>query len=310
VPRTEQCIFVNSLRTWRGPERSNVTLYMIGDSTMFHQAVGACQTFDMFFESMHDLHASSQSQKKMSVRFMTGFIPDKLYTCKIPLPMQGSLTVAYYSIAKPISEAYWGSLAKMQELVGQPPDILYFNAALHYLHMLPASPSWDFKDWQNYETDMDDFLSLEIVRKTALVVFMKSHAVCDTKYNAEFGKIVEGLERASDEVVQPCLDSGYGASSQQCMDGFMVKRGVSKLNTRAANVINAWVAKNPQRTIGVVDGFSITENDNCEHTEVGDAKHYPFLVFRELRALWEIFVTPNPSVDLVGEADYSPIDGC
>ena len=72
---------------------------------------------------------------------------------------------------------------------------------------------------------MHDVFSLEIVRKTAVVVFMKSHAVCDSNYNGEFEKSGKGLERTSDEVVQPCLGSGRGASRRQCLDGFRVKDG-------------------------------------------------------------------------------------
>jgi len=286
------CTFVRGLGALKS---GDVTLYMIGDSTMFHQAKGACMAATKHFHTPDGPWSTPGFGKLMQqspdefMKAAAGFTEGMHFSCHIPLP-KGKLFLGFYASGMPPHDL--GALAKMRKIFGGKPDILYFGAGMHMMHMEPQAMVWSpsaINASMNFQDDMQRFLSHPVVKGTPHVVYFKSHSICEERYTGQFQSIVGALKQNPADVANKCAAHVHqewkmDVSPQQCLDHFMVRENALKMNGKAAAVINGWSGKTGKK-VKFVDGYQITDGDQCQHTDITDGRHYMPLVPTELAHL-------------------------
>jgi len=286
----ESCTFVKAL----GAKSGNFQVYMLGDSTVFHQAKGACMAATKHFQVPDGPWSKPGFGKLMmlpeppvELTKRSGFADATHFKCEIPLPKNGKLTIVYWGIGRPPHD--FDDLKYMAKLYGPKPDVFYFGAGLHYMHMEP-SMHWHeaaFEAYKNLEKDVPKFLSSSMVKASPTVVYFKTHAICDERYQAAFMNILHDLKNLPQQgTAEKCVASVSKAlhtnvTSQECLDSYMVRENAMKLNNRIMAALNKCQGKQ----VKYVDGFGITDVDKCAHSDYGDGRHYTQLVPRELAEL-------------------------
>jgi hypothetical protein len=314
-----RCPLAKSLSTWKGPSRSQLTLYMFGDSIVRKQFEGVCGTSGGYDVKDISVTATDPETKETE--------QTKIFTCEIPLPGESTLLAAFVGNHQ-AAPSRIDLLESMHEHL-KPPDMLYFDGGMHFLHMMPYRVWVEYPQWLNYEAILNSFLQHPIVRGVPKLAFMTSHWICEEKYVGDYAQVINVIQHDPDEAVQSCTEyitdkfatkeskgndataaasmhtltssadaaavaSFDGGPKQQCKDSFLVSDGIKKLNDRAVSAI-----KQQSKQVGVVDCFTITK-DQCEYTDSGDGRHYDDLVYKELSQFWE-----TVQADAKGPSDIS-----
>ena len=201
---------------------------------------------------------------------------------------QGINLVAYKGL-KPGVKWYagWGYnysvdyFQRMEAKYGRP-TVVYFNDGesdgLHYLHLEPYR-KWgngSYWVWKNAEMLARSFVSnvREAYGRSVIIIFMSSHAICESKYTGEYLSAVHLLRKDPAAFVQPCARK---FPLKDCLEATFTSDGTRLLNKRVLEALHGQLD-------GHVDGFAITEG-RCEYTRRGDGRHYLPLVPQEIDAL-------------------------
>jgi len=260
----DSCTFVKGLGALKS---GDVTLYMMGDSTMFHQAKGACMSATKHFHTPDGPWSTPGFGKLMQqspdellqespdefMKAAAGFSDGTHFSCQIPLP-KGKLFLGFYASGMPPHEL--PALAKMRKVFGRKPDILYFSAGLHYMHMEPNAMVWSQKAIdasKNFHDDLHKFLSHPLVKGTPHIVYFKSHSICEERYTGQFQSIVNALKKNPADVANKCAahvasEWKVDVTPQQCLDHFMVRENGMKMNAKADGIINGWSARTGKKS--------------------------------------------------------------
>ena len=113
--------------------------------------------------------------------------PGRVITCK------GSIRGTPFTLAyQGTNNLGWHrpeAIAAMQAVAGEPTAI-YFNGALHWLHLLPIRDFTDgvdgFDVWDHAETLVPKFLDAAAKTK-AKIVFMTNHWICERRFIGWYG---------------------------------------------------------------------------------------------------------------------------
>ena len=191
--------------------------------------------------------------------------------------------VAYHELKRQ-NERYSGwafnySVAHFQHVsaqIGPKPSVVYFNDALHYLHLEPYRRWGGYSRWKNAEALAQTFVlnAKQAFGSDVRFIFMKSHAVCTRKFNGKFAKGIFELESNPTAFAQACARR---RPFNECLESTFTSDGVHRLNSRVWNAIRGMVH-------GVVDAYAITDG-RCDYTKTGDGRHYPSLVSQEIDSL-------------------------
>merc|ERR1712232_551920 len=205
---------------------------MGGDSLLFQQIRGACmgplatnivpagqspaRDWKEALIALPTREDSSFPEVNLADEALT---PGHYYSCDVPLPGNSTLTFAYYAEPKPPHHPE--ALEKMRAKVGRDPDVLYFDAGMHYLQMLtPKSADYfEVDKWisPNFENALGEFLSHPFVKKTPKVVFFEGHSICEEKYIGDYAAIASALKGGDQNTTMQCVDRVQGCYDK-CLD--------------------------------------------------------------------------------------------
>lgn len=178
------------------------------------------------------------------------------------------------------------------------PDVVYFNGALHFLHLDPYLDWKGIKEWHETESIVNQFIDevAGFLNPGGSLIFMRAHAICDEKYKDSYRDAVAKFNDNPVEFGKSCvehiLEKGkypWGDSEDMltaCWQSSLTSDGVARMNRRVEETIIAAVEKKQSLLVGCVDGFKLTK-DRCEDTEEADGRHYRPRIPLEILSLVE-----------------------
>jgi len=184
-----------------------------------------------------------------------------------------------------------------------PIDFVYFNGGMQLLHLTKWGTSAQ-KIVMSLERILEDFLNTmkmsfqkhaplgDDAHKSARLILMTNHNVCEQKFDGEFAEIIKKIE--SDEGF-PCPakhvddfkpfaanDTELAAFVKACEASYFTHDGIVGINERMMKVAEPFALQNPG-FLGIVDCYNLTLQKGCDFTS--DGRHYPRLAAGELRVL-------------------------
>lgn len=181
------------------------------------------------------------------------------------------------------------------------PDVVYFNGALHFLHLEPFLAWRGVEEWHEAESLVNKFVDevAGFLNPGGSMIYMRAHAICEEKFRDSYQDAVAKFSANPIDFAQDCVkhilkkeDVGihYPWDSDEmvtaCWQSTLTSDGVARMNKRVEEALLAAVEKKQSLLIGCVDGYKLT-SDRCEDTQGRDGRHYRPRVPYELRSLVE-----------------------
>eukprot|EP00747_Dinoflagellata_sp_TGD_P209102 gnl/TRDRNA2_/TRDRNA2_82529_c0_seq2.p1 gnl/TRDRNA2_/TRDRNA2_82529_c0~~gnl/TRDRNA2_/TRDRNA2_82529_c0_seq2.p1 ORF type:complete len:249 (-),score=26.82 gnl/TRDRNA2_/TRDRNA2_82529_c0_seq2:241-987(-) len=152
-----------------------------------------------------------------------------------------------------------------------------------------------YQKFVKYKDSLSQTLSsYNAAAPSAKILLMKSHWICDRKYDGDYGRVVQLIQKSPNDVIAACVANlqmqllrenvtdDFRTIKDTCSHSIFTNSGVSYLNEQLLEVANS--QEHANIPISVVDLFALTTN-MCDYTSEGDGIHYTRLVFDELLAM-------------------------
>ena len=246
-----------SIHKWSAVQ--NMTIFMLGDSTMNRQAEKFCTL----------LNGSMRDKDQLKV------CRSKQYNVTL---VRSANVVSAGVIDK--NAKYVTDAIKATNI----PDVVYFNGALHFLHLIPYR-KWNYDEWATVEESAIEMVNnVKSMAPRAHVIFMKNHAICEQKYIKGYKEMIQKMKtepttKWANECVHWLMKhatESKKSAEEKCVRGIFTTNGVRDLNNRITSSI-----RNTFDDVAVLDLFMFTLN-RCEYTKLGDGRHYSELEYYEV----------------------------
>lgn len=180
------------------------------------------------------------------------------------------------------------------------PDVIVFNGGLHLLHLIPTREWSHYDAWRDAEHLLETFMDA-CAATTSHVLFVTSHAICETKFNGKYATAVQQFKHNPGDFAKACVKTVVNKHHEsvvvaraQCLNATFTTDGVAKMNQRILHAYHAYLTRHSNLTGDVVDAFQMTM-DACTYTEPGDGRHYHPLEYNELVAVFDLLYTTASS---------------
>jgi len=287
----------------------NVTIYMLGDSTVRQQ--WACLCHDVVFASTVQTiggHEWGLSFAKRTWKEFTdthqrqlGDGRERIHVCDFEMKNGNHLRFIFPGLR----EFGWYQYSPLKDFDAvYKADVIYFNGGLHLLQLAPAL-LWrqTYRHiWEDAERRLKRFL--DFARGIApRMMMMLNHAVCEKDFVDSWKEVVDVLntdpilaaELCADSVVNEskilcdideylCDPPSYDVVVEECKHSTLTRHGSANFNQRLLEVWKAWTLEQDgdASNFGLNNAFEITDN-KCELSK--DGRHYLTIVDAEIQNL-------------------------
>jgi len=170
------------------------------------------------------------------------------------------------------------------------PTGIVVNSAMHLMQLMPARPfpPGGFEHCRNYASELEQALiQITKISPQANIAVMNAHSVCHSKLTGLYKSVSDLSEKDPAEAARPCVKhfehvEGIETAELEriCTDCLLTRSGVMALNKQLKGVVE----KLKLNKVRVMDSFGVTDG-KCDHTQVGDGRHFNSLILDETRLL-------------------------